>query len=157
MTTKNKPTGDYEVGYGKPPNHTKFKKGHSGNPRGKPKGKKSLKTILTEELLSQATISLNGKSVTGTRQRLMLQTLTARAAVGDIAAQRLLLPLILQLIGAEDIDTGKPTLSAQDQRLLDQMLAEFGPADETPPTEQSIPEDIKTNTNSNNSDDEEHF
>ena len=29
---------DYEVGYGKPPKHTRFKKGQSGNPKGRPKG-----------------------------------------------------------------------------------------------------------------------
>ena len=26
---------DYEVGYGKPPRHTRFTKGRSGNPRGR--------------------------------------------------------------------------------------------------------------------------
>lgn len=30
-------TGDYKVGYGKPPENTRFKKGASGNPRGRPK------------------------------------------------------------------------------------------------------------------------
>src|SRR5215208_7051282 len=38
----------YAVGYGKPPVHTRFKKGVSGNPRGKKKGQKSLKAILQE-------------------------------------------------------------------------------------------------------------
>lgn len=155
MTSAKKPKSEYDVGYGKPPNHTKFQKGQSGNPRGKPKGKKSLKTILAEELLSQMTINLNGKSVTGTRQRLMFQTLTARAAVGDIAAQRLLLPLMLQIIGAEGMDAGKPALTAQDQRLLDEMLAEFGFGDAPAPPKGHA--DKSDSTNPNPSDDEEHF
>ena len=29
---------NYEVGYGKPPEASKFKKGKSGNPKGRPKG-----------------------------------------------------------------------------------------------------------------------
>ncbi len=40
---------NHEVGYGKPPKHTQFKKGQSGNPRGRPKGTKNLKTDLMEE------------------------------------------------------------------------------------------------------------
>ena len=41
---------DYEVGYGKPPRHTRFTKGQSGNPRGRPPGAKNLKTLLSEAL-----------------------------------------------------------------------------------------------------------
>ncbi len=43
-------TGGYDVGYRKPPKHTRFKPGQSGNPRGRPKGTKNLKTDLIEEL-----------------------------------------------------------------------------------------------------------
>jgi hypothetical protein len=42
--------GDYEVGYGKPPRDTRFPKGQSGNPRGRPSGAKNLKTLLSEAL-----------------------------------------------------------------------------------------------------------
>ena len=34
--------GNYEVGYGKPPLHSRFKKGQSGNPKGFPKGGEKL-------------------------------------------------------------------------------------------------------------------
>jgi hypothetical protein len=33
-------SGEYEVGYGKPPKHSRFKKGKSGNPQGRSKGTK---------------------------------------------------------------------------------------------------------------------
>ena len=33
-----RPSASYEVGYKRPPKHTRFKKGHSGNPKGRPKG-----------------------------------------------------------------------------------------------------------------------
>ncbi len=42
--------GDYEVGYKKPPPQSRFRKGRSGNPKGRPKATKNFKTDLMEEL-----------------------------------------------------------------------------------------------------------
>lgn len=52
---------DYEVGYGKPPKEHQFKKGQSGNRRGRPKGRKNVATFVNEILTTPTTISLNGK------------------------------------------------------------------------------------------------
>ena len=41
---------EYEVGYRKPPQKNRFKKGKSGNPKGRPKKKKSLGLTILEEL-----------------------------------------------------------------------------------------------------------
>ena len=42
--------GPHAVGFGKPPMHTRFKPGQSGNPRGRPKHSRNLKTIIQEVL-----------------------------------------------------------------------------------------------------------
>lgn len=49
-------TSEYEVGYGKPPRHTRFKPGRSGNPRGRPKDAKGLKTIVRETMTAKVPV-----------------------------------------------------------------------------------------------------
>ena len=43
----------YDVGYGKPPVNTRFRKGQSGNPHGRPRGARSASTILNAALKSK--------------------------------------------------------------------------------------------------------
>jgi hypothetical protein len=124
-----KAPSDYTVGYGKPPEHSRFRKGQSGNPRGKVKGRKSLKAILAEELSVRMTIGINGKQVTASRQQLMVQTLTARAAAGDTRAAKMVIELVLQVFGADGQDGARQPLSAQDQSILEALIADFGGGD----------------------------
>src|SRR6266850_6711987 len=51
---------DYEVGYGKPPRHTRFELGRSGNPRGRPPGAKNMKTLLNKALNELVVVTENG-------------------------------------------------------------------------------------------------
>lgn len=44
------PDVDYEVGWGRPPSSTRWKKGQSGNPKGRPKDSKSAAAVLREIL-----------------------------------------------------------------------------------------------------------
>src|SRR5260370_31334050 len=52
---------DYEVGYGKPPLHTRFKKGQSGNPRGRPRGAKNFTSLVSDALDQRVVVTENGK------------------------------------------------------------------------------------------------
>ncbi|MGE4173791.1 MAG: DUF5681 domain-containing protein [Methylocystis sp.] len=53
--------GEYSVGYGRPPQHTRFRPGRSGNPKGRPKGSKNFHTVFAEELAQSVTLIENGK------------------------------------------------------------------------------------------------
>ena len=74
----------HEVGYGKPPRHTRFQKGRSGNPRGRPRGSKNLSTLLNEVLNERVLVAENRGRRKITKQQAMItqlkleQTLIAR-------------------------------------------------------------------------------
>lgn len=117
-------THDDKTGYGKPPKHSQFKPGQSGNPKGRPKGARGVRTDLAAELSAVWTTTINGHAIKGTKQRLMFRTLTARAASGEVKAAAILLPLILQVLGFEDRGGDRERLSPQDQALLDELLGD---------------------------------
>mgnify|MGYP003579086853 CR=1 FL=1 len=71
----------YEVGYGKPPRETRFAKGQSGNPRGRPRGSKSFRILLEEEWREKVTVVVNGK-----RQRISKKKLLVKGAVSRAVA-----------------------------------------------------------------------
>ena len=55
-------SAEYKVGRGKPPKHTQFEKGETGNAGGRPKGRKNLATILKEAARNQVTATIGGKT-----------------------------------------------------------------------------------------------
>lgn len=114
----------YEVGYGKPPKERRWPKGVSGNPGGREKGHKGLKTDLEAALNAVNTVEnkLTGKTEKGRNQQLAIQRLVERAALGDLKAQTLLFPMVMQVLGAEDRHQGPRTLSSIDQQILAEVL-----------------------------------
>jgi hypothetical protein len=84
---------NYSVGYGKPPRHSQFKKGVSGNKKWRPKGGKNFTTLFHQEMNKRIVVTENGKRRTITKGEAMLKQLTNRAAAGDPKAFQIILSL----------------------------------------------------------------
>lgn len=83
-----------EVGPGGPPEHSRFKPGTSGNPKGRPPKKRDLKKLVEEELDLPVWITENGKRVRLTKREIIVKTLVNDAAKGDPKALATLVRLI---------------------------------------------------------------
>lgn len=111
---------DYEVGYGKPPAHTRFKPGQSGNPCGRPRGSKNkapppalneerLKALILEE--AYRTISVNDAN--GAKSMPMAQAVIRSVAVNAAKGQQRAQRLFTQLLA---------TTERENRRLHDEFL-----------------------------------
>jgi len=87
-------TADYQVGYGKPPRHTGFQKGRSGNPKGRPKGSKNLATLLTEALDEKVQVTEDGKRRRVTKRELVIKQLVNKSASADLRAIKQLTDIV---------------------------------------------------------------
>ena len=81
----------YEVGFGKPPKGTQFRKGESGNPKGRPKGKPNLATIINRTLQAKVIIKENGRRREVTKYEAGLIQLSNKAASGDLPALKVVI------------------------------------------------------------------
>ena len=89
---------DYRVGYGKPPLHSRFRKGISGNPQGGRRQAKRLGTVLQELLdrpLGREGVRRRARR-RPTRREAIVAGLIEKSTAGDLPATRLLLDLDLK-------------------------------------------------------------
>ena len=119
---RNKPSDNhsdsstYRIGYGKPPDHTKFKPGQSGNPRGKPKSRKNYDTILDQILHRKLPIRDRGSIRQVPLIEAMLLKFAEEALRGNPKAAAFLLN---RYAPTEPDDASTNDLSHEDQEILD--------------------------------------
>ena len=97
-----------KVGPGRPPRHTRFKPGQSGNPKGRPKGSKNFATILQQQLTKKVTITVDGKPRRVTVQEVIARRLATDSMKGTTKAMELLIRLTST---KSDEDAGKDAVS----------------------------------------------
>ena len=73
---------EYEIGYGKPPKHSQFKPGQSGNKKGRPKGSKDTLNMAKKILNEKIEVTDRGKKKKKTKQEIILTQLANDAAKG---------------------------------------------------------------------------
>ena len=105
----------YQIGYKRPPKEGQFRKGKSGNPKGRPKGSSNFMTLLDKELSQPVVVNENGKTKTISRMQAMVKRLVSQALQGE---QRSFLTLIEVLRR-----TGKLDMIEQESLLPDNYEA----------------------------------
>jgi|ERR1044071_6352300 len=111
------PKRDYEVGYGRPPKHTRFKKGRSGNPRGRPSGAKNLATLFSEALDEKVTVTEHGRRRKISKREAVVAQLVNKSAQADLKATQILLSM-MQDIERRGEKSEPASLSDADRQVL---------------------------------------
>jgi hypothetical protein len=114
-------------GYRKPPKHTQFKKGQSGNPSGKAKGTLNIATVL-ENTLRQTVVIVDGaEKKTMSKLEAAVKQLVDKAIQGDMYALRLL-SVLAQAISDSANPPAITDLEQADQRMLQTIVSRFASA-----------------------------
>jgi hypothetical protein len=122
----------YRVGYGKTPEATRFRKGLSGNPKGRPKGSKNLETLVDRVFNRKIVAQDNGRTRRISVAEAMLTKLASRGLGGDMGAARLIVNLLERSRGEGEADLRFDANS--DRALLRAFLEDNDPEPMAPPT-----------------------
>jgi hypothetical protein len=129
---------DYAIGYGKPPAGSKFPKGASGNPKGRPRGSKNLATLLEHEFNQRVVVRENGRQRKITKREAVVKQFVNKLVAADPRYIQFLIRLIdkqqsespanesVKIAAHEVID---PEAALKLQQLWDQLEAQKEGAD----------------------------
>jgi hypothetical protein len=115
---------EYEIGYGRPPRETRFEKGRSGNPSGRPKGSRGVSTVIAAALSEKVVVNENGKRRTITKLEAAVKQMANKAAGGDQRAAKLIIELLHQSESRDEARAGGGTLTAEARKASDKGVLE---------------------------------
>jgi hypothetical protein len=117
---------DYEVGYKRPPKHTQYKPGESGNRRGRTPEAKNLATLLRDALNETITVNDQGRRRRISKRKAIVSQLVNRSAQSDLKA----ITILLGLMHALEQRTGAPDepapLTDADRQVLEYIRKHRG-------------------------------
>jgi hypothetical protein len=116
-------TRDYEVGYGKPPVHTRFQRGKSGNPKGRPRGKKNMSTLLSSALNASIVVVVNGRRKKITKREAIVTQLVNKSAAADLKATQMVLTMLRELEAQDDGSADPAVFTEADHEIIRRIQA----------------------------------
>ena len=113
----------YRVGNRRPPLHTRFQKGRSGNPSGRPKGHRNLAATLAAILGEQTSAAVGGLEQDMTKLEAVTRKLVDQALAGDNRTLGQLLGEIHKNEAKMERETSAQTLEPADLEVLKTLYA----------------------------------
>ena len=124
-TTESEDSGSHGVGYRKPPRHTQFKPGQSGNPRGRPKNPTAFDELMEKELGQIVTVREGDQARRLSKRSVIVKQVVKKAMEGEDRALRSLLTLLSSAKGekqkstaTDDADHGSAPLTETEKAIL---------------------------------------
>jgi len=121
-------TRNADVGYGRPPQDTRFKKGASGNPKGRPKGSRNVAAVFAKTLREKVVINEHGKRKAITKLEAAIKQFVNKAAGGDLRALQMLVNLSREAEARELSSPERSIIAEFDQRVIEGIVRRFQPA-----------------------------
>jgi hypothetical protein len=113
----------YEIGYGKPPKHRQFPAGQSGNPKGRPKGRRNLRSVVEQAMNEKIPVRSGSREKMMTATEALVHTTRTRALKGDPKAVATMMALMRAcgMLDEEPASTALEPVTANDAA----VIAEF--------------------------------
>jgi hypothetical protein len=116
------------VGYGHPPKDTRFKKGQSGNPRGRRKGSHNVASVFARTLREKVVINEQGQRKQVTKLEAAVKQFVNKAASGDLRALQMLVALAREAEATGNLPSPeRPEIGEIDQKVLQGIFRRFKP------------------------------